>query len=133
MRKQKPNESSEDYVLYVNAEKLRKSEYAKAYRVANPDKVRAYEFQNADKFRTRKKASNIKSKYGLTLAEYDQMLSKGCTLCGTHEGKLCCDHNHETGEVRGCLCNRCNAALGYYETVVLPMLDKVNKYVGGTL
>lgn len=40
-----------------------------------------------------------------------------CAICGTHQSelinKLCIDHNHITGAVRGLLCSKCNSALGY--------------------
>jgi hypothetical protein len=66
-------------------------------------------------------ASNLK-RYGITLADYDQMLKrqKGvCAICKkpeTHsrQRRLSVDHNHETGEVRGLLCARCNRALGMF-------------------
>lgn len=39
-----------------------------------------------------------------------------CEICATsakdNGRRLCVDHNHDTGEVRGVLCNRCNRALG---------------------
>ena len=40
-----------------------------------------------------------------------------CAVCGLPDvenihGKLCIDHNHKTGKVRGLLCNPCNKALG---------------------
>lgn len=58
--------------------------------------------------------------YNLTKEEYDHMLAaqKGmCAICGkAPEGRrLCVDHSHETGKVRGLLCYRCNIALGYIE------------------
>jgi len=34
-----------------------------------------------------------------------------CEICGAF-GKICFDHNHETGEFRGWICMRCNTALG---------------------
>lgn len=36
---------------------------------------------------------------------------KECEACGSTV-KLCVDHDHETGAVRGILCGACNMALG---------------------
>lgn len=40
-----------------------------------------------------------------------------CQICGTHEStfkkKLHVDHNHETGRIRGLLCDNCNRAIGH--------------------
>jgi hypothetical protein len=58
--------------------------------------------------------------YGLTLDDYDRMLTGqggGCAICGRppKEGKsLSVDHCHETGAVRGLLCFRCNFGLSYF-------------------
>lgn len=57
--------------------------------------------------------------YGITMAEYDTML-KGqggvCAACGGREDvkgrRLCVDHDHDTGRVRGLLCHKCNTAIG---------------------
>lgn len=63
----------------------------------------------------------LQYRFGITLAEYNAMLeaqSGSCAICGRtpdEEGKrLCVDHDHETGEVRGLLCNECNAGLGRF-------------------
>jgi hypothetical protein len=57
-------------------------------------------------------------KYDLTEEEYFEMLEfqdGGCAICRTPDnGKrrfLDVDHDHETGRVRGLLCNRCNRLL----------------------
>lgn len=56
-------------------------------------------------------------KYGITEAEYLRMLAgQGgvCAICERPSAiRLCVDHNHETGEVRGLLCRGCNLSLGY--------------------
>ena len=57
--------------------------------------------------------------YGITLADYLKMGRRQRWLCAVcnrppyPEGsRLVPDHNHATGEVRGLLCQPCNAALG---------------------
>lgn len=62
------------------------------------------------------KAYKFKYAYGITLDEYSEMFKEQqgcCLICDTQEEKLVVDHNHETGEVRGLLCNKCNSALGF--------------------
>ena len=62
--------------------------------------------------------SYLKRKYGMTLEDYERMLeAQGgvCAICGEprpEERTLHVDHDHETGEIRGLLCFRCNNALG---------------------
>ena len=57
-------------------------------------------------------------RYGIDREQYREMFEAQegcCAMCGdeasTDEG-LHVDRDHETGEVRGLLCNRCNTALG---------------------
>lgn len=60
------------------------------------------------------RASHIKRRYGLTLAEEANLKEKQggcCAICGERE-PLNIDHCHATGAVRGLLCNRCNLGLG---------------------
>ena len=64
----------------------------------------------------------IKSKYGISEENYNQMLAEqhgGCAICGRKQrGKkhiyLYVDHNHITGQVRGLLCCSCNSAVGQF-------------------
>jgi len=64
-------------------------------------------------------------KYKLSKSQYDAMLvAQGgrCAMCQkTHKtafvktSRLCVDHNHKTGAVRGLLCQMCNGIVGYCE------------------
>ena len=56
-----------------------------------------------------------------TVEEYDALLQEqgfGCAICGTESNKngtrLCVDHCHTTGKIRGILCNDCNTSLGKF-------------------
>lgn len=57
----------------------------------------------------------LRDKYGISLDDYEQMFNKQngvCAICGIKREKLCIDHDHSTGIIRGLLCNKCNFALG---------------------
>ena len=76
----------------------------------------------------RKKDTVLRKKYGITLAEYKQMLREQggkCAICRRYERKidprtkkammLAVDHPHDdSGTVRGLLCSECNRAIGLF-------------------
>ena len=48
--------------------------------------------------------------------KHRQPVGRVCGLCGhTSRKTLHLDHNHYTGEARGYVCNRCNAAVALYD------------------
>ncbi len=75
-------------------------------------------------------------KYGITEADWLQLLNKQGNLCaicgGKQEGRvLCIDHDHLTGKVRGLLCGNCNVGLGNFrdspkilESAIAYLLEK---------
>lgn len=54
--------------------------------------------------------------YKMTPEEYKKLYEKQtgrCAICfGESKIKLCVDHNHSTGKVRGLLCKKCNSGIG---------------------
>jgi hypothetical protein len=75
--------------------------------------------------------NTLKSRYGITLIEYKEMLEQQngvCAICGEPETAkkrnsdeprlLAVDHDHETGEIRGLLCTGCNQGLGSFRDSV---------------
>ncbi len=76
-----------------------------------------------------RREARLRNRYGIGAADYDRMLTEQggvCAVCGqpptkrntrAHwDGKLCIDHDHDTGQVRGLLCNDCNLVVGYGRT-----------------
>lgn len=62
----------------------------------------------------------IQHKYDLSVSEYQDLYdSQGgrCAICAQlpSGGRLCVDHDHESGEVRGLLCDNCNKAIGLFQ------------------
>jgi hypothetical protein len=80
--------------------------------------------------------NNLFRKYKVTREIYEALLiaqDYKCKICGKiHEwtayGKLCVDHDHETGEVRGLLCTHCNRGLGAFKDDP-ELLNKAIQYV----
>jgi len=73
------------------------------------------------------RADLLRREYGVTLAQYDEMLARQgglCAICRKPETTrrssgevlpLAVDHDHATGGVRGLLCMRCNLLTGVFE------------------
>lgn len=98
--------------------KLCTSARAKAYQAKAKEK-------DPEGFNRRKRNSGLMSSYGINIEEYETMLEAqggGCKICGVAEANkpgnrytnLVVDHDHETGQVRGLLCNAHNRALGMF-------------------
>ena len=76
------------------------------------------------KTKPQRRERNLNKLYGMDGTEYKDLLdnqNEVCAICGrkeknTHSNygvpKLCVDHNHKTGKVRGLLCNSCNTSIG---------------------
>jgi hypothetical protein len=69
----------------------------------------------------RRMSADLRSKYSLPMEQYEALFKAQagrCAICTDRPKKsahyrLVVDHDHETGEVRGLLCHRCNVALGF--------------------
>jgi len=95
--------------------------------IAAHDKKRKQEFKEKDHegYMMGAYKSKLKTAFGLTLEQYDQMLEDQngvCAICGKPETKigrsglpqrLSVDHNHQTGQVRQLLCHACNMVVGF--------------------
>ena len=79
----------------------------------------------------RRYESQCKWQYGMPLGSYDVMLEKQkgrCLICERHHSELKrileVDHDHETGQIRGLLCGKCNVGIGHI-TDVTALLEAV--------
>lgn len=90
-----------------------------AYRAANPEKVKAC-----------KRAGN----YGLSPEAFQLMIlmqKNACAICKeTFSTTPAVDHCHQTGEVRGLLCGRCNKGLGLFRDSIA-FLKSAEEYLQG--
>jgi hypothetical protein len=75
---------------------------------------------------------NLKSKYDITIEDYNNMLESQdgvCAICGVDTpDSFHVDHCHRTKEIRGILCAHCNRGLGEFKDST-EILAKAIKYL----
>lgn len=77
-------------------------------------------YSGRSKDKTAIREALLKTKYNLSLEDYDRMLDDQdgrCAIClkpPEPDRHLCVDHDHETGENRGLLCDICNRGVGIF-------------------
>lgn len=76
--------------------------------------------KNSDYGRRKTRENKLKTRYGISLEEYDAMFvrqSGVCAICKCPEGygPLVVDHSHRTTYVRKLLCRACNIGLGCFK------------------
>ena len=111
--------------------------YTKRWRESNPrwkESQKEYRKKAVDSIRNR----YLKRTYDITLNDYHDMLKKQnykCAICGSEDAKnmykagtFCVDHDHETGKVRGLLCDLCNVGLGKFRDSSV-FLSKASLYI----
>lgn len=74
---------------------------------------------------------HLKERYGITKQDYYNILETQngqCGICGCDSGdsKFHVDHCHETGKVRGLLCQKCNCGLGLLGDTVEGLMKALN-------
>jgi hypothetical protein len=121
--------------VYRAKEKRQSTERGRSYRQAHKEEInaraRAHYQAHKDEINSRSRAryhahkhdsaSPVRTahlkRYGISPAEYEALLAKQggvCAICRKRsKQRLCVDHCHVTGMVRGLLCLKCNGALGY--------------------
>ena len=115
----------------------------KSYRCKQCDNIAkaAYRRKHSAKVKKRRRDIDLMSSFGITQGDYDAILKSqnySCAICGIHytdvrvtSGRadyFSVDHCHETGGIRGLLCNRCNLALGMFRDSQ-DLLHRAAKYL----
>ncbi len=77
----------------------------------------------------------LKSRYGILEQEYNSLLFEQdhcCKICKKKDKKLCVDHDHKTGNIRGLLCRDCNSGLGMFKDnteIMLQAIKYLNNFI----
>jgi hypothetical protein len=88
--------------------RARSEEYRESLSVAQLGRIQEMARKRANSYTV----AQLCERFDLSVEDYVQVISSGCAICGTHSGRMCLDHDHTNGKLRGCLCLRCNSALG---------------------
>jgi len=102
-----------------------KTKTAKGWRYSSDCKscqgtyAKQWKKDNPDKYKEQVRKSTIKHRYGLTIEQFDEMMSSQNNLCGICSIDITdnpyIDHCHNTGKVGMLLCLNCNTGLGQFK------------------
>lgn len=107
----------------ANPEKSREKSCAQSrrYRANNLEQDREYHkrwyVDNREKVLKDTRKNALRRQYGITFVEYaarNRDQNGLCLICKHPCQKLCVDHCHKSGVVRGLLCRKCNTGLGSF-------------------
>lgn len=93
--------------------------YRKTYRASPAGKASDLKHRRSDRFKRTRLKRWLEQYYHITVEQYEALNDKQggvCAICGQANrrgDRLCVDHCHKTGKVRGLLCMKCNTALGF--------------------
>jgi len=127
---------SEYHTKHYQENKEKYNKRSVSWRDRNLERDRKNKREWARRNREKKgRAWELKKDFGITIQDYNFMFDKQngcCAICDTHQSelsrRLCVDHCHDTGRVRGLLCNTCNRALGLFKDDSAILL-KANRYL----
>jgi len=109
-RKRNPEAYKTIRKRYIQNNKKKIYKYNKLWRSLNKDKISKIQRKVA-----------LKRKYNITEEYFNKLVilqNYKCKICKLKR-KLCVDHCHLTGKIRGLLCRTCNSNLGWYEDKLL--------------
>jgi hypothetical protein len=114
----------------VQCTKRRAKEYESSEKGKKNRKATSKRYASSEKGYLVKWKAYLKSKYNLSIEDYDKLVvnqKEKCKICKS-KFKLYLDHNHQTGKIRGLLCFNCNMILGLCKENI-KILEKCKLYL----
>lgn len=131
VKKRRANQSPEERAR----DNTNKAKYAKSPKgIESREKYKQTDKWKESRKKTLEKDKNryLKRYYGIDIEDFEKMVdSQGgrCKICNTiPDKKLCVDHCHKTGTIRGLLCSKCNSGIGMLQDSP-ELLENALKYL----
>ena len=119
-----------------------RNEAARARYWRNPERARAasraWKLRNKEHLRKYARLNSVRHVYGLSFEQYERLKQEQnnlCAICRRPQNRqggkqeLDVDHDHQTGKVRGLLCNRCNRLLALLENSPKEIVGLAEEYL----
>lgn len=127
------------YQLHKDEAIARAADWRQKNAVRVKEYLKRWREQNRDKVRAQARRSHLKQSYGLSLEDYNAMLTvqgERCAICNAplevgNLYKTNVDHDHTTGRPRAILCRKCNSFVGYLETSDPEVVKSAIMYIRG--